>query len=1031
MKLQYKQQKFQEDAAKSVCDVFIGQPYNSTQFLSQIVSQDVDGVYSIGYGNYPIIPELLHNGLLHNIQSVQKQYGLEVSTDIMSSPSCNINLTIEMETGVGKTYTYIKTMYELNKRYGWSKFIIVVPSIAIREGVFSTFKSTSLHFYSEYGKSINAFIYDSSNLTEIGRFALTQSDIDVMIINSQAFNARGKDARRIYMELDEFRSYKPIDVIAQTNPILIIDEPQSVEGKQTKDNLKNFNPLMVLRYSATHKKDCIYNMVYRLDALDAYNLKLVKKIAVKGIEKCGNNASSGYIYLSSINVSKTDPSATIEMDVKTKTGTKRVFKTVSEGFNLYEHSGCLEEYKGICVQSIRADYDTVEFSNGLVLSVSQISNHSEEIDYRRIQIRETIKSHFEKESILYSKGIKVLSLFFIDEVSKYKQYDDNNNPVNGEYAKIFEKEYSDFLESIKFNDELCITDEYKDYLDKISVNRTHAGYFSIDKKKGTIKNSDEKDEGKISNDVDAYDLIMKDKETLLDLDPNKSPVRFIFSHSALREGWDNPNVFQICTLKNTEGTEIRRRQEVGRGLRLCVNQKGERQDVGVLGKDQVHEINRLTVIASESYEDYASGLQAEIASSISSRPVKVTVALFKGIPVSLPDGTSTTIDDDTASNIYFDLRQNEYVDKTNHLTDAFSHDSANNTFKLTDDDLKQYTGAVKKVLDSVFNGNSLIPENDRKNNIVAKANEKNLDRDEFKALWSKINSKSMYLVDFDSNELINKSVQSINKDLFVNNVTYLIRTGEMDKIESKNSLQKGSDFYENRNSASIQNVKQEFPDHLKFDLVGKIVENTGLTRKDIVSILTKIEPEKFDLYKQNPEDFIIKASNIINIEKSVSVVEHISYDLLNETYSTDIFTNASIRGRLDQNAMAAEKHVLTHVIYDSAIEKKFAEELEKYVDVIVYAKLPRDFYISTPLGKYNPDWAVAFSLNNQHHVYFVAETKGSNFTAELRKTEQAKIACAKKHFEKICKKINSRDVVYDVVSDFGTLLDKVKYFQKI
>ena len=602
MKLQFRHQPFQADAAKAVCDVFAGQPFRTPTYmidsgLGQLsLSQTHD--YT-GFSNAPIV--VSDDKILEHIRTTQRQSGIKPSDSLVG----RFNLTIEMETGVGKTYTYIKTMYELNKRYGWSKFIIVVPSVAIREGVYKSFQMTEEHFAEDYGKKIRYFIYNSSQLTEIDRFA-SDSAINVMIINSQAFNARGKDARRIYMKLDEFRSRRPIDIIAKTNPIMIIDEPQSVEGKATKERLKEFAPLVTLRYSATHKADSLYNMIYRLDAIEAYNKRLVKKIAVKGISVSGSTATEGYVYVQSINLSKGNPTATIEFDIKNKTGFSPKTRVVTEGYSLFDNSGELAEYKdGYTVLRIDGRDSSVEFTNGKKLFAGDVIGAVSEEQLRRIQIRETILSHIERERQLFAKGVKVLSLFFIDEVAKYKQYDASGNAQGGTYAEIFEEEYKAIVGSMQ----LALTDtpEYLAYLDGIEAERTHAGYFSIDKKSGRMVDSklgDKKE--RTSDDADAYDLIMKDKERLLD---RREPVRFIFSHSALREGWDNPNVFQICTLKQS-GSDVRKRQEVGRGLRLAVNQGGERMDETLLSREEVHNINVLTVIASESYDSFAKRLQS-------------------------------------------------------------------------------------------------------------------------------------------------------------------------------------------------------------------------------------------------------------------------------------------------------------------------------------------------------------------------------------------------------------------------------------
>ena len=529
MRLQFKHQKFQADAAKAVVDVFAGQPYLTPTYMmdrgygQQTLTDDEDFT---GWRNERIVPELSDARILEQLNKIQRAHQIAPSPRLERSESCKYNLTIEMETGVGKTYTYIKTMYELNRHYGWSKFIIVVPSIAIREGVYKSLQVTQEHFAEEYGKKVRFFIYNSSQLTEIDRFA-SDSSINAMIINSQAFNARGKDARRIYMKLDEFRSRRPIDIIAKTNPILIIDEPQSVEGAQTKERLKEFHPLVTLRYSATHKAGSVYNMVYRLDAMDAYNKRLVKKISVKGITESGSTATEGYVYLEGINLSKADPTATIEFDFKGATGIRKKAMKVGIGFNLYDNSGNLDEYKnGFVVKFIDGRDNSVEFLNGVRIFAGDVIGKVSEDQLRRIQIRETILSHIERERELFYKGIKVLSLFFIDEVAKYKQYDEAGHPYNGIYVDMFEEEYADIIGNMQRE----IGDEdYIKYLDAIPVHETHAGYFSIDKKgKLTDSRLSDKKAG-TSDDIDAYDLIMKNKELLLDRDPKRSPVRFVFS----------------------------------------------------------------------------------------------------------------------------------------------------------------------------------------------------------------------------------------------------------------------------------------------------------------------------------------------------------------------------------------------------------------------------------------------------------------------------------------------------------------------
>ena len=746
MKIQYRHQKFQADAAKAVVDVFAGQPYLTPTYMMDRGS----GNYQIGvneerdftgFSNQRIVPELSDQRILEQLNKIQRANQIKPS-DKLEGRANGYNLTIEMETGVGKTYTYIKTMFELNKHYGWSKFIVVVPSVAIREGVYKSFEMTQEHFAEEYGKKIRFFIYNSAQLTEIDRFA-SDSSINVMIINSQAFNAKGKDARRIYMKLDEFRSRRPIDIIAKTNPILIIDEPQSVEGKQTRERLKEFHPLLTLRYSATHKSDSIYNMVFRLDAMEAYNRRLVKKIAVKGITESGSTATDSYLYLESINLSKSDPTATLQFEVKMAGGApKKKSRIVKIGDNLYDYSGGLEEYRnGFVVKQIDGRDDSVEFLNGIKIFAGDVIGAVDEDQLRRIQIRETILSHIQRERQLFYKGIKVLSLFFIDEVANYREYDAAGQPVNGKYAAMFEEEYEDIIGSMQ----LAIgDDEYLRYLQAISASKTHAGYFSVDGK-GKMVNSKVGRKETTSDDVSAYELIMRNKELLLDRDPVRSPVRFIFSHSALREGWDNPNVFQICTLKQS-GSDVRKRQEVGRGLRLCVNQNGERMDTNVLGND-VHNINILTVIASESYDSFAKGLQTEMAEAVADRPRAVTVELFVGKVIKDEHGNEQVIDQATASAIHFDMIVNGYIDRKGALTDKYYEDKANGELKVAEE-VADSAASVLAIVDSIYDEHSMQPENARSNNIELQVDEDKLAMPEFKALWSRINAKSIYIVDF-------------------------------------------------------------------------------------------------------------------------------------------------------------------------------------------------------------------------------------------------------------------------------------------
>ena len=949
MKLQFKHQPFQAEAATAVCDVFNGQPYRTTTYRLDLgdmtnVQTNLD-MSDTGFRNHPLVPELTNSHILKNLQTVQRRNGLKTS-EALAGPG--INLSIEMETGTGKTYTYVKTMYELNQRYGWSKFIIVVPSVAIREGVYKSLQTTQEHFAGEYGKKIRFFIYSSDRLTEVDRFA-SDSAINVMIINMQAFNS-SKNQRIIDKKLDTFRSRKPIDIIAKTNPILIIDEPQSVEGKQTKESLKKFCPLFTLRYSATHKEK--YDMVYRLDAMDAYNQHLVKKIAALGVTLTGSTATNGYVYLEGIDLYKNKaPTARIGFEVKGATGTRTVVKKLGREANLLDESNGLEEYDDrYIITNIDGRDNSVTFLNGLKLYAGQIQGNEQMTALqRRVQIRETIRTHIQRERELYPKGIKVLSLFFIDEVAKYRLYDGDNDDDgrNGEYAKMFEEEYASVVGSLQRE----IGDEaYLKYLDKIDVHKTHQGYFSIDKKGKKARFVESKIDRKTqtSDDADAYDLIMKDKERLLSLD---EPVRFIFSHSALREGWDNPNVFQICTLKPQSDSEIRSRQEIGRGLRLCVNQQGERMDESMLGSE-VQELNKLTLITDMEFGKFAEALQAGLAESLADRPKKVDEQLFLHQVLTNANGDSIKVTPELAGAIYEDLISNGYV-KRGELTEKYYADKASGTVQVAEE-VKDCATSIVNILSSIYDKHSIPTEDARGNNVEAKIDPEKLKKKEFLELWERINHKSFYTVHFDKQELIDNSIREIDTKLDVTRITVKTEYGEQTAhMESREQLEQGDGFRKTRSNQ--ENAKHAPLGSVRYDLVGKLVEETGLTRATIATILQGISPQKFSMFRLNPEEFILKSAKLINNQKATQIIEHITYNKLDSAYDTGIFTSANLRGKLGMNAMEANRSLYSHIIYDSDNEKRFASELDINDKVAVYTKLPSSFFISTPVGKYNPD----------------------------------------------------------------------------
>ena len=1020
MKLRYKHQRFQTEAALAVANAFTGQPKSDGQsdhIVDQGVHQDLFVVKGFGNKNVILAPETV----CENVRAIQTEQGLKPVEQLQQLQGVGTALTIEMETGTGKTYTYIKTMYELNARYGWTKFVVVVPSIAIREGVLKSFESMQEHFAQEYGKRMQYFMYNSKQLSKIDAFA-SDAGMHVMIINTQAFNASmdeekskgarpDKAARIIFERRDEFGSRRPIDVLAQTHPIMIIDEPQSVLGvdkkNKTRKGIAMFKPLFTLLYSATHRKGDIYNMVYKLDAIDAYNQKLVKKIEVKGIRQIGSTATNGYVYLEEIVIGKGNPQARISFDIKTQTGTKQVSRLVDERFNLKEQSGGLAEYdNNFIVERIDGRQGIVRFLNGLTLHEGDAVGSVNEDYIRRIQIRETIRTHLERERQLFSQHIKVLSLFFIDHVDSYRLYEGEDS--KGKFAKMFEEEYTRVLSEMlpSFTDEA-----YLRYLSdpRNAASKVHQGYFSMDKKGKAVESKERQGE----NEERAFDLIMKDKERLLSL---SEPVRFIFSHSALKEGWDNPNVFQICTLKNSDN-ETKKRQEVGRGMRLCVNQKGERQDADVLG-DHVFDTNILTVIASESYDDFAKKLQTEMAEACADRPIVITAHLFEGRSYTMADGTNGKFDINQARVIYNALIRKDYVDDNGALTAQYFEDKRN--AKLDFEKANDWRDGIIAALDTVYDPAAVTPENGRKPKL-AKLQKDNFAKKEFQNLWKRINRRTYYQVSFETSGLVKKAIEELDEKLRVTEIRIVVEGGSMDEIRDKESLEAGVAM--NQGDVRTIHVTEAVGKEVTYDLIGQLVTATGLTRKTIVEILKGIKPETFSMFKMNPEEFIIKTGLIINDCKALAVIQSITYEKLNDEFSTDIFTVDALRGKLGINAIESKKSLYDLVVLDSmGVEKNFAESLEREDDVVVYTKLPRGFYINTPMGKYNPDWAVAFREGSVKHVYFVAETKGNDLQgSHLRGIEGSKIACAKKHFAAI----SENGYIYDVVTDYQELYNAV------
>ena len=1032
MRFNFKIQQYQTDAVEAVVSVFNGQRFHdkisyirdrgNSQKENQLsfdLSQDEMEIYDdgsdTGYKNELL--ELPDEQILQNIHTLQTKNNIKLSPALVKDLG-RCSLDIEMETGTGKTYVYIKTMFELNKKYGWSKFIVVVPSIAIREGVKKTFEITADHFMEHYGKKARFFIYNSSNLNQLDNFS-SSSGINVMIINTQAFasslkeDGRSKEARIIYSKRDEFGSRRPIDVIKANRPIIILDEPQKMGGAVTQKALKNFNPLFSLNYSATHAK--LHNLIYVLDALDAFNKKLVKKIEVKGFEVKNLRGTDSYLYLEQIVLSpKKPPMAKIELEIAYDKYINRKTRILGVNDDLYYVSQGMEQYKGYTISEIDPLCGTVTFTNGEVIKTGDIIGDISEKDMRRIQIRETILSHFEKEEKLFNMGIKTLSLFFIDEVAKYRQYDENGNEVLGEYGQMFEQEYISVL-----NDYTTLLDTpYQRYLKSTcsDVNSIHKGYFSIDKKTGRSIDSQLKRGSEFSDDISAYDLILKNKERLLSFE---EPTRFIFSHSALREGWDNPNVFQICTLKHSDSNTAKR-QEVGRGLRLCVNQNGNRMDLQSCGAS-VHDINTLTVVASESYKTFVTDLQSDIKEVLYDRPTAATGEYFKGKYVKVDD-VPTLIDEEKANIIEFYLIQNGYVDMKRKVTDKYRQEIKNGTVAELPEELKPMAEGIHALIQAVYDDSILkdMFTNGKKTKVTENPLNENFDKEEFQALWKEINHKYAYTVEFNSKELIEKAITFINDRLFVSELQYTATVGHQKSEMNEHEVERGDSFTGEK--TKTKKLKHAGTSQIKYDLIGKVAEGTVLTRKTVSAILRGIKADKLYMFKNNPEEFIAKVIKLINEKKALLVVEHISYNCIDGGYDKTIFTAEKNTQSLDKAVpvkKAIQDYVFTDGTADESIEKKFARDLEAAEEVCVYAKLPRTFKIPTPMGNYSPDWAIAFHEGKAKHAFFIAETKGTMEDSNLRVIEQAKILCA----EKLFNEMSTSKVKYHEVKDYQSLLD--------
>lgn len=985
MKLQFDANLgYQEQAVFSVVDLFKGQTPMQSNFTVSAYSGQV-GMYDSenGIGNKL---DLDNDEILENLNEVQLRNGLAPSKTLKV-----LDFDVEMETGTGKTYVYLRTMLEMRKNYGFSKFIIVVPSIAIKEGVYKALQITQEHFKNLYDNVVyDFFLYDSSKLEQVRSFAVSDN-VQIMVINIDAFRKSFDDieaetkANIIHRSNDKLNGMKPIELIRETKPFVIIDEPQSVDTTvNSKKAISQLNPLAIFRYSATHVEK--HHPVYKLDAVDSYELELVKQIEVAAFASKDYHNNT-YIKLVSVDNSKSPITAKFEIDINEKGTVKRkVTPPLKAGTDLYEKSGGRDMYEGYLISEIYCGEgnEYVSFSGKSdILRIGKAIGDIDDLAIKEQQIRKTIEEHLSKELTLNSRGIKVLSLFFIDRVANYRYYDENGNPQKGIYAKLFEKHYNELIKHPKYNT------LFKDIdLDTAAVD-VHNGYFSIDKK-GVLKDTN----GTTLADEDAYNLIMKDKERLLSFD---TKLRFIFSHSALREGWDNPNVFQICTLNETN-SEIKKRQEIGRGMRLCVNQDGERQ--------HGFETNTLTVMANESYEDFASKLQREYEKDQGIRFGVMENHIFANISVTGTDGNTAYLGQEKSEQLYGFFESKGYIDDKGNVQNSLRAALKNRLLEVPEE-YRVVKPSIIAVCKKV-SGNLNIKNNADKKPV--KLNKQVFLSDDFKELWERIKYKTTYAVSFDSEVLIEKCCDELRKSL-------IISSAKLVYTKAKVGVTAGGVKAEeiDRTTVLTTNVKEALP-----DVISYLQNRTNLTRKTIVEILVK--SKNLHLFAKNPQRYMEDVSQTITIVMRTMLVDGIKYTKLGdaEYYAQELFESEELFGYLERNMIASEKSVFEYVIYDSLNEESFAKSFENNPGVKLYAKLPGWFKIPTPLGTYNPDWAVVIEQEEHDKLYFVLETKSSILSDALRPHEKEQFECGSKHFEAL-----GDSVEFKVIDDFNNFIEGV------
>ena len=995
MKLQFDPNlDFQREAINAVVDLFEGQQVCRTNFTVAPLKKEaqIDWLATdLGIGNRL---KLLEEDIHKNVKAIQLRNGLAPSETFES-----MNFTVEMETGTGKTYVYLRMIFEMNQKYGFTKFIIVVPSVAIKEGVYKSLQMTEEHFKGIYDNAqFDYFVYDSQKLGQVRNFA-TSDYIQIMVINIDAFRKSFTDPEKedkaniIHRPHDRMTGNRPIEFIQATNPIVIIDEPQSVDTtEKSKEAIASLNPLCALRYSATHVDK--HHMMYKLDSVDAYERKLVKQIEVAGIQ-VQDSYNKAYIKLLKVDNRNSPIRAQIELDIVQGSGAvARTKKWVRSGNDLLELSGGRNVYDGYIIEDIYCEKDNeyISFtSKPKTVRLNQAIGEVNDDEYKRLQIRKTIEEHLDKEMQLRPQGLKVLSLFFIDRVANYRWYDEDGNPQQGKYSLMFEEEYKRAIRKPKYR----ILFEGAD--PDTAAEGVHDGYFAIDKKKdatgkGMLKES--RGLGTTHDDESAYQLIMRDKEKLLSFD---SKLKFIFSHSALREGWDNPNVFQICTLNETASV-LKKRQEIGRGLRIAVNQDGER--VHGFG------VNRLTVMANESYEDFARQLQKEIEQEEGIRFGVVEPHLFANIPVPTEDHTTEYLGVDASRNVWDHLKAKRYIDASGKVQDSLRADSKTGNVDLPEE-VKDHAAQINAVLRKVAGNLNIKNADDRKQ---VRLNKAVFLGEEFKELWERIKYRTTFRVDFDSEKLIEKCVEEIQKSLVVGRARFITRKARLDidrgGVQAE-GISESAAIYESR-------------DYQLPDVVSYLQNETNLTRRTLVEIMKR--SNRLEDFKNNPQKYIEQVSAIIRHQMRLFIVDGIKYRKLGDQYyyAQELFEENELYGYLSKNMLKSKKSVFDHVVYDSDVEEEFARSFELSDDVKVYAKLPGWFKIDTPLGSYNPDWAVLVDMDGQARLYFVVESKGSLFTDALRPTEQAKVDCGREHFKAL-----KTDVAFMVANNYSTFSEKV------